>query len=594
MDWKQFVLQQYDGVVIADSTGAIEEFLVGHNSFLFEGTILHTIQELEMRVFEKAIFSLIEEKEKQSFLQKTKTGLQIITKVLTYETKYIYTYSKVENYSNRKNKLYKPISADFPFIVNSPEMYEVYEKLRKTATTGVTVLLLGESGVGKEMAARTIHLSGMRKKGPFVAINCGAIPENLIENELFGHVEGAYTGASKGGSIGKFRQADQGILFLDEIGELPLPMQVKLLRVLQERTVTPIGSQKAYPIDVQIVSATNQNLTKLVQEGKFREDLFYRLNIVPIQIPALRNRVQEIPDLIHHFVTKFNHKYNLNVVFTDDAVDYLCIQDWPGNVRELENSIERLVVLTETEIITSREILEILNIEKKPTKINHFFSQVLPLKDAFDLVEKELIEMAMTRYKSPKLAADMLGISQPTMSRKLQKIRQQEQLPVKTKRAVLEEELDKRLRSIAIVTAVTIPLKLVQQAIEDEKCKATELLTKKLTDIKRLEGIIHWVYVFKMSKEGNLVHVSACDDFVMEIGEAYLGPTEVMNAANDAFKGNVSITSVYEDRYGSWKTCFAPLITDEGDVKAIIGYDYSQSYITAELKRLGKQLNVVV
>ncbi|HWI49346.1 MAG TPA: sigma 54-interacting transcriptional regulator [Rummeliibacillus sp.] len=592
MNWKQFLIQQFDGVVIADGTGVIEEFLVEQSSFLYEGTILHTIQELERRVFEKAIFSLIVEKEKQSFLQKTKTGLQIITKVFKYETKWIFAYSKVEN--NSENTVYKPIPPESPFIVNSPEMYEVFEKLRKTAKTGVTVLLLGESGVGKEMAARTIHVSGVRKKGPFVAINCGAIPENLIENELFGHVEGAYTGASKGGSIGKFRQADHGILFLDEIGELPLQMQVKLLRVLQERTVTPIGSQKSYPIDVQIVSATNQNLAKLVQEGKFREDLYYRLNIVPIHIPALRDRVQEIPDLINYFVAKFNQKYNFNVVLTDDAVDYLCTQEWPGNVRELENSIERLVVLTEAEIVSSREVLGILNIEKKPTKINHFFSQVLPLKDAFDLVEKELIEMAMARYKSPKLAGDMLGISQPTMSRKLQKIRQQEQLPVKTKRAVLEEELDKRLRSIAIVTAVTIPLKLVQQAIEDEKCEATDLLTKKLTDIKRLEGVIHWVYVFKRSQEGNLIHVSACNDFVVAIGDEYQGPIEVMKAANDAFKGNVSITSVYEDRYGSWKTCFAPLMTDEGEVHAIIGYDYSQSYITEELKRLGHQLNVVL
>lgn len=593
MDLQQLLLQQYDGVVITDLAGIISDFFVTPSSFLYEGKMIYSLQDFELRIFEEEIFPLISTKEKQYFYQRTKLGIGVMTTVFKVDDSLAFAYQKIDD--NAKTSTYIPsIPNDFPFVVNSPAMYEVYKRLMKTSKTGVTVLLLGESGVGKEIAARTIHRLGVRKNGPFVAVNCGAIPDNLIENELFGHVEGAYTGALKGGSIGKFRQADKGILFLDEIGELPLPMQVKLLRVLQERTVTPIGSSKSYTIDVQIVSATNQNLAQLVKEGKFREDLYYRLNIVPIHIPALRDRVQEIPSLIAHFISKYNKKYGLNVVFSNDVIDYLCVQEWPGNVRELENSIERLVVLADEEVVTSNDVAQLLKVEECPVLIDTHFSQVIPLKEAFDLVEAELIEMAMKRYKSTTLAASVLGISQPTMSRKLQKLRENQTILPHKKRAVLEEQLDKRLRSIAVVTAVTIPIKMVLQAIDEDSDEARKVLSAKLTEIQRLEGAIHWVYIFKKNTEGKFVNVASCDDFVVEIGKGYKGPIEVMDVANEAMKGKVGVTSVYEDQYGTWKTCFAPLMGEDGTIQAIIGYDYSNAYLMAELARLARQLNVIV
>lgn len=593
MDLQQLLLQQYDGVVITDLAGIISDFFVTPSSFLYEGKMLYSLQDLELRIFEEEIFPLISTKEKQYFYQRTKLGIGVMTTVFKVDDSLAFAYQKIVD--NAKTSTYIPsIPNDFPFVVDSLAMYEVYKRLMKTSKTGVTVLLLGESGVGKEMAARTIHRLGVRKNGPFVAINCGAIPDNLIENELFGHVEGAYTGALKEGSVGKFRQADKGILFLDEIGELPLPMQVKLLRVLQERTVTPIGSSKSYTIDVQIVSATNQNLAQLVKEGKFREDLYYRLNIVPIHIPALRDRVQEIPSLIAHFIRKYNKKYGLNVVFSNDVIDYLCVREWPGNVRELENSIERLVVLADEEVVTSNDVAQLLKVEECPVSLYTHFSQVIPLKEAFDLVEAELIELAMERYKSTTLAASVLGISQPTMSRKLQKLRENQTILPHKKRAVLEEQLDKRLRSIAVVTAVTIPIKMVLQAIDEDSDEARKVLSAKLTEIQRLEGAIHWVYIFKKNTKGKFVNVASCDDFVVEIGKGYNGPLEVMDVANEAMKGKVGVTSVYEDQYGSWKTCFAPLMGEDGTIQAIIGYDYSNAYLMAELARLGQQLNVRV
>ncbi|MEK4231374.1 sigma-54 interaction domain-containing protein [Solibacillus sp. FSL H8-0538] len=593
MDLQQLLLQQYDGVVITDLAGIISDFFVTPSSFLYEGKMLYSLQELELRIFEEEIFPLISTKEKQYFYQRTKMGIGVMTTVFTVDDSLAFAYKKIVD--NAQTSTYIPsISSDFPFVVNSPSMYEVYKTLMKTSKTGVTVLLLGESGVGKEMAARKIHKLGVRKNGPFVAINCGAIPDNLIENELFGHVEGAYTGALKGGSIGKFRQAEKGVLFLDEIGELPLPMQVKILRVLQERIVTPIGSSKSYPIDVQIVSATNQNLAQLVKEGKFREDLYYRLNIVPIHIPALRDRVQEIPSLIAHFIRKYNEKYGLNVVFSNDVIDFLCVQEWKGNVRELENSIERLVVLADEEVVTSNDVAQLLKAEECSVSVYTHFSQVIPLKEAFDLVEAELIEMAMERYKSTTLAASVLGISQPTMSRKLQKLRENQTILPHKKRAVLEEQLDKRLRSIAVVTAVIIPIKQVLQVIDEDSDETREVLSAKLTELQRLEGAIHWVYIFKKDTEGQFVNVACCDDFIIEIGKAYNGPLEVMDVANEAMKGKVGVTSVYEDQYGKWKTCFAPLMGEDGTIQAIIGYDYSNAYIMAELDRLGRQLNVKV
>ncbi|MDW7973346.1 MAG: sigma 54-interacting transcriptional regulator, partial [Thermodesulfovibrio sp.] len=236
---------------------------------------------------------------------------------------------------------------NFPNLIGqSPSFQAVLKTVMKVAGTDATVLLFGESGTGKELIAKTIHFQSKRSKGPFVAINCAAIPENLLEAELFGSEKGAFTGAVK--RIGKFEQANGGTIFLDEIGELPLSLQPKLLRVLQERTVEPLGSSKTIKVDVRIISATNKDLSEEIKKGVFREDLFWRLNVIPIYIPPLRERKEDIPLLVEHYLKSFSEIYKKNVTIDDEAMKVLTSYDWPGNVRELANTIERLVVMTES------------------------------------------------------------------------------------------------------------------------------------------------------------------------------------------------------------------------------------------------------
>lgn len=476
-------------------------------------------------------------------------------------------------------------------------MEEVAFKLQKVAAVGVTVLLLGESGVGKEMAAKTIHQIGNRSDKPFVSINCGAIPDNLLESELFGFVDGAFTGAKKGGVEGKFRQAHTGILFLDEVGELSLPLQVKILRALEERVITPIGSNKSYPVDIQVIAATNKSLEDAVAKGEFREDLYYRLNVVPIMIPSLRERVEEIPSLVQHFVQKFNARYQKQVSFSPDAVDYLCLQPWPGNIRELENAVDRLIVLSNTSIITSSLIEQIIP-PTFPTRVaSPMISQLMPLQEAVEIVEEELITMAMEQYKSVKLASNILGISQPTMSRKYKKIRemQKDGGGLLSKRRILEEQLNKHLRSITIVTAVAISPEEVRNAVEDKKNEELRApLSQKFTTILQQEGGIKWVFVFQMQEDGKVIHVAASDGFVIEPGEEYIGPPEVMKVIYEAFKGRSGVTPLYEDEYGVWKSSIAPLYDEAGKIMAVIGFDYSEEFVNTELQRLSKQLNITL
>ena len=209
------------------------------------------------------------------------------------------------------------------------------------ASSNSTVLITGESGTGKEMFARAIHFSGSRSSAPFVTINCGSIPENLMESELFGYEKGAFTGAQEQGHIGKFERADGGTVFIDEIGDLPLQMQMKLLRVLQSREIERVGSSKTIKLNIRFIAATNQDLEKMVNEGTFRSDLYYRLNVIPMYIPPLRDRSEDIPALINHFLSKYSVLLRKNTTaVSDDAMALLLSRSWPGNVRELENAIE--------------------------------------------------------------------------------------------------------------------------------------------------------------------------------------------------------------------------------------------------------------
>lgn len=307
-------------------------------------------------------------------------------------------------------------------IYCSPKMEKIINQARKIADFSSTVLLNGESGVGKEVIAQAIHQLGKRSSKPFLKLNCGAIPENLLESELFGYAKGSFTGADKNGKEGYFKQADQGILFLDEIGEMPLHLQVKLLRVLQEQEVIPVGSTNPIKVNVQIIAATNKKLEKMVEEGTFREDLFYRLNVIPLHIPPLRERTEDISVLAFHFLQQLNERYDRNYHLTPDAINVLEFYPWPGNVRELQNIIERLVVSADEQAIDAEFVSQFLSFGYEYKKMKPVITRVIPLQEAMDQVEEQLIVMAMNQYRTTTKAAKALGISQSSVSRKYQKI----------------------------------------------------------------------------------------------------------------------------------------------------------------------------
>ncbi len=240
-------------------------------------------------------------------------------------------------------------------IGTSPRIMEIFEAIKRVAPTTTTVMITGETGTGKELVADAIHYNSPRKKNPLIKINCAAIAETLMESELFGYEKGAYTGAAVT-KPGKFELAHKGTLFLDEVAEIPREMQVKLLRVLQEQAFERVGGLRTIKVDVRIIAATNQNLFRQVQAGNFREDLYYRLNVFPIDIPPLRERKEDIPPLVDYFLEKFNKKLGLSVGMSDDVKAILLRQEWPGNIRELENLIERMMLLAENKQITSREV----------------------------------------------------------------------------------------------------------------------------------------------------------------------------------------------------------------------------------------------
>jgi len=309
-------------------------------------------------------------------------------------------------------------------IGNSPAIEEVKGMIRRVAVLPSTIAIHGESGVGKELVARSVHQLSERSQKPFVAINCGGIPENLLESELFGHKKGAFTGAVED-KDGLFVVANGGTLFLDEIGEMPLALQVKLLRVLDNHVVTPLGGTESISVDVRIISATNRDLEEMVKEGAFREDLFYRLNVIPLQVPPLRERVDDIPLLVRHFVSRHGEKMRrTNLAVAPEVLDALTAYDWPGNVRELGNVIERAVALCAGEVIELSELPpnvahHIPDAEASSTQLP---PQGLDLEALIEEIEIRLIEQALERTRhSQKKAAQLLGLTARSLRYRLQK-----------------------------------------------------------------------------------------------------------------------------------------------------------------------------
>ena len=302
-------------------------------------------------------------------------------------------------------------------IGESGIMRDLKDSVRKVAKTNSNVLIMGESGTGKELFAHSIHAGSMRKKAPFVCVNCGSIPEQLIESELFGYEEGAFTGARKGGKIGLFPAAHGGTIFLDEIGELPLPMQVRLLRVLQDREIQRVGSNVREKVNVRVVAATNRNLYQMVKKGEFRSDLYYRLNVVTLHLPLLRERKEDLPLLIQMILSKISKKESLGAIeISREAMDHLLRYDWPGNVRELENVLERAINFTD-----AGEKIKAKNLPERIT--GSMVSQtVMPLKELMENTEKDAIKDALLRCRNCKAkAANELGISRTTLYEKMMK-----------------------------------------------------------------------------------------------------------------------------------------------------------------------------
>lgn len=395
------------------------------------------VRELERKgIFSPSVAGIILEKKRETTIihenkegrKLLSTGIPIldqdgqISKVIT-TSRDITELSLLQNKLEASEEMKSAISYEKFFekgvVASSAAMYSVLQLAKRLSTVDSTVLITGESGVGKGVIAHYLHENGDRKHAPFITVNCGAIPENLMESELFGYDKGAFTGARADGKQGVFEAAQNGTIFLDEISELPLNLQVKLLQVIQERYIVKVGSTEKIPVDVRIISATNRDLHALVEEQKFREDLYYRLNVVPIIVPPLRERRDDILPLIQKFIGQYNHKYQQNKRLDKDALEVLLHFDWPGNIRELQNIVERLILTTNTDLISIKN-LPLFLLKSTSSPLGHD-GRNQTLSMAVEAAETAVLKSALATHKTTRAMAEALEVSQPTIVRKLQK-----------------------------------------------------------------------------------------------------------------------------------------------------------------------------
>jgi len=303
-------------------------------------------------------------------------------------------------------------------VIKSKKMLEIYSMAERIANFDTTILILGETGVGKDVLVRNIFQKSSRsKKGKLIKVNCGAIPKDLLESELFGYEGGAFSGANREGKAGMFELADKGVLFLDEISEMPLNLQVKLLRAIQEREIMRVGGTKEIKVDIQLIAASNKDLGEMVKKGEFREDLYYRLNVVPIHIPPLRERRDDILPLVYHYLARYNEKYKVSKDFDRELKNFFYYYHWPGNVRELSNLIERLILTVPHQLLTVHDLPEEYkkHLDDDPEK-----DEEISLKEAVERAEKKLLQKAVKKYRTTYEMAEKLKTSQSTIVRKLQ------------------------------------------------------------------------------------------------------------------------------------------------------------------------------
>lgn len=417
-----------EGVIAADENG----YIVYTNSVINDALGLTPEESMKKRIYDVLPQSYVKKlvKENKQFsnieisINKSNNDLHALISGKTVQlgaksAGSILTFRKMDDVYKVINEMsLSNVTTSFDDIIgNSEEIVKVKEKAKMVANSNSTILILGESGTGKELFARAIHESSNRKNKPFIAFNCAAIPENLIESELFGYEEGAFTGAVRGGKPGKFQLAQGGTIFLDEIGDMPLHLQTKLLRVLQEKSIEKIGGHKSIPIDTRVIAATNKELDKMAEAGEFREDLYYRLNVIPINIPPLRERKGDIKIILEYLLRVYNKKLNKNIKgFSSNVESVLLNNKWKGNVRELENVVEYSVNMETTSYITMNSIPQKI-LDTEGVAARH--TVIVPIQK----MEEKLIKQALMVYgdsvAGKAMAAEALNISMATPYRKI-------------------------------------------------------------------------------------------------------------------------------------------------------------------------------
>ncbi len=434
----------YDYIFVTDAKGNVEKIndaytrITGYEQ---EEIIGENIYDLTARgYFDRAVtIDVIETRKTQTLTQTLKSGKTVLVtgnplfsetgefigvvtngRDITELNRLKQEIKQAEGLSQhyQKQLLKFQMDTEGDYIVASPKMAAISDLIQRIAKVDSTVLINGDSGVGKEIVAREIHRNSLRNERPYICVNCAAIPDNLLESELFGYDGGAFTGASKHGKMGIFQLADGGTLFLDEIGELPFYLQAKLLRVIQENEIQRVGGTSPIPIDVRLVTATNRDLWKMVNERQFREDLYYRLNVVQVRIPPLRERKEEIPVFVEYFIGMLNKKYKLSKRINPDLIEGLTAYEWPGNIRELRNALEQAYVTSPGAFITDIKLgpQQELQVSVESNSGNNI--PIMPLKDALSQYESKIIKDALTTHVTTRKAAVALGISQATVWRK--------------------------------------------------------------------------------------------------------------------------------------------------------------------------------
>ncbi|AET69647.1 PAS domain S-box [Desulfosporosinus orientis DSM 765] len=443
------VESSFDGLFITDGKGYILRYnkafeqLTGIDAHEYLGLSVEDIRR-DGIISEPVTCHVLEKKKSITIMQTSKTGkltlttgnpvidargeiirvvcnVRDITELNLLKHKLKKAQGLSQHYENQLRTLKMRYDNSENLVVSSAKMRHLLDMVIRLASVDSTILITGESGTGKELIAETIHSNSSRRDKPFIKVNCGAIPENLLESELFGYNGGAFTGAKKEGKSGYIELASGGTLFLDEIGEMPLNLQVKVLRFLQNKEIIRVGGSSVINVDVRIVAATNRVLLEMVQQKQFREDLYYRLNVVPVHVPPLRDRKDDIPPLAAHFLEVFNYKYKKNKKISQAVVDILMQYDWPGNIRELENLIERMVVTTIDDNIAGEDLPSYLRDKVGISSSYIIVSGIVPLRDAVESVEKQLLERAYANYRTTRQMAKELKVDASTVVRKAAK-----------------------------------------------------------------------------------------------------------------------------------------------------------------------------